>query len=576
MNLDGYRAVTLARVAAALMAAALMAASVSAAIGAPLTARGTQDAAATAAAAGIGEAIYLRGVLPSGAALQAVREDGLPGAKGAGAACVNCHQHSGLGSTHLSSGIGNGASVNQIPPIAGRYLFQLNAGHEEANLPYVDGMRSNRPPYTPETLARALREGVDANGRVLSKLMPRFALADADMSSLIAYLNTLYPEHVPGVTPGILHFATIVTPEVEPQRRQAMLEVMEKFFAERNARQMKPSAPMRASGRTQYGRSMFMVHRQWALHVWDLSGPASTWGEQLDRYFAQDPVLAVVSGLGRNWAPVHAFCERQRLACLFPNVDVPVDAPSDFFALYLSRGTLLEAGLIGAGLTASTAAAPVKTVHQVYRAGDSGEAAAHALAGELRGKGIEVRESVLAPGDRDPASALRSASGADALVLWLRPADLAALGDARRAPPLVYMSGLMGGLEGSPLPADWRARTRMAYPFDLPNKRVVRVDYPLGWFRIRGIKLVDEQMQTDTYLACGLVSEALNGMVDTFYGPYLIEELQAMVEHRIVTGYYPRLTLAENQHFASKGGYLVHFGANSGGQIIADGDWLVP
>ena len=41
---------------------------------------------------------------------------------------------------------------------------------------------------------------------------------------------------------------------------------------------------------------------------------------------------------------------RQRLACLFPNVEVPVDAPGDFYELYLSRGVLLEAGLIGAGL----------------------------------------------------------------------------------------------------------------------------------------------------------------------------------------------------------------------------------
>ena len=95
----------------------------------------------------------------------------------------------------------------------------------------------------------------------------------------------------------------------------------------------------------------------------------------------------------------------------------------------------------------------------------------------------------------------------------------------------------------------------------------MRVDYPLGWFRIRRIPIVDEQMQADTYLALGLVSEALNEMVDTFYGPYLIEYLQSMVEHRIVTGYYPRLTLAENQHFASKGGYLVQFSC-PGGQAL--------
>ncbi len=528
------------------------------------------------AAVKIGEQIYLHGVLASGAELQAMRKGGVPGAKGAEAACVNCHRRSGLGSTHQSSGIGASAVTNQIPPVAGRYLFQSNAGHSEENLPYVDGMRSNRSPYTPATLARALRDGVDSDGRTFSNLMPHFAIDDADFSSLIAYLNTLYPARVPGVTPGLLHFATIITPDVEPERRKAMLDVMEKFFAERNSRQMVPSAPMRASGKTQYGRSMFMVHRQWELHVWNLSGPPSTWGEQLDRYLAKEPVLAVVSGLGRNWAPVHAFCERQRLACLFPNTEVPVDAPGDFFEIYLSRGVLLEAGLIGTELTAPSAGVPVKTVHQIYRAGDSGEVAAHALGRLLNEKGITVRDSVLGIDDRALAAALRSASSADALVLWLRPADLAALGDDNGAPAMVYMSGLMGGLENSPLPASWRARTRMAYPFDLPQNRIVRVDYPLGWFRIRRIPIVDEQMQADTYLALGLVSEALNEMVDTFYGPYLIEFLQSMVEHRIVTGYYPRLTLAENQHFASKGGYLVQFTGPEGRRLAAVREWTVP
>jgi hypothetical protein len=529
-----------------------------------------------AAAVKIGEQIYLRGVLASGAALQAVRAAGVPGAQGADAACVNCHHRSGLGSTHQSSGIGARDAVNQIPPIAGRYLFQHNGGHAEENLPYVDGMRSNRSPYTAATLARALREGVDSDGRTLSNLMPHFAIDDADLSSLTAYLNTLYPARVPGVAPGLLHFATIITPEVEPERRQAMLDVMEKYFAERNSRQMVPSAPMRASGKTQYGRSMFMVHRQWELHVWDLTGPQSTWGEQLDRYLAKEPVLAVVSGLGRDWAPVHAFCERRRLACLFPNTEVPVDAPGDFFEIYLSRGVLLEAELIGTGLTASPAGGSVKTVQQIYRAGDSGEAAAQVLRRRLGEHGITVRDAILDHDGRSLAAALRSTSEADALVMWLRPADLAALGDDKLAPPVVYMSGLLGGLENSPLPASWRSRTRMAYPFDLPQNRIMRVDYPLGWFRIRRIPIVDEQMQVDTYLALGLVSEALNEMVDTFYGPYLIEYLQSMVEHRIVTGYYPRLTLAENQHFASKGGFLVQFAGTEGKRLVAEHDWTVP
>jgi hypothetical protein len=554
-----------------LPAALLLAAAVAAAAAAAVQ-------AATGAPVAHGESIYLRGILGSGAPLQAVREGGGPGAKGAEAACVNCHLRSGLGSTHQDTGIGANEPAKQIPPIAGRYLFDgAIPGREKPNLPYVDGMRTNRSPYTEATLARAIREGIDADGRKLGYLMPRFAIGDDDFAALVAYLKTLDPTVVPGVTDTTLDFATIITPDVDPARRGAMLDVMDAFFAERNVRQMKPSAQMLTSGKTQYSRSMYMVHRQWKLHVWDLKGPPSGWGAQLAGFFAREPVFAVISGLGRsNWAPVHEFCERQRLACLFPNVEVPIDAPGDFHEIYLSRGVLLEAELIDHGIKETAARQSVKSVVQVYRAGDSGGPAARLLAGRLRAQGIEVKAVTLPANASDVRAALGVASGADVLVLWLRPPDLAALGDAHRVPPSVFMSGLMGGLEHAPLPTAWRSRTRMAYPIDLPQRRVMRVDYPLGWFRIRKIPVVDEQMQADTYLACGLLSEALKGMAGTFYGPYLIEELQSMVEHRVVSGYYPRLSLAENQHFASKGGYLVHFDEPAGERIQSDGDWIVP
>jgi len=71
----------------------------------------------------------------------------------------------------------------------------------------------------------------------------------------------------------------------------------------------------------------------------------------------------------------------------------------------------------------------------------------------------------------------------------------------------VWMSGLMGALEHAPLPSAWRNGIHMAYPFDLPDKRRIRVDYPLGWFRIRKVPILDLQVQADTYLACGLLSE---------------------------------------------------------------------
>jgi hypothetical protein len=116
----------------------------------------------------------------------------------------------------------------------------------------------------------------------------------------------------------------------------------------------------------------------------------------------------------------------------------------------------------------------------------------------------------------------------------------------------------------------------MTYPFDLPDERRVRVDFPLGWFRIRQIPVVAQQVQVDTWLVCGIVADTLNHMVDTFVRDYLVERVEEMLEHRAVTGYYPRLALAPGQRFASKGGYLVRFAGPTGTHVVTDGDWIVP
>jgi hypothetical protein len=490
---------------------------------------------------------------------------------------VKCHRRSGLGTTE-------GRIV--IPPIAGRYLFHARkTDFDAADLPYIETERSNRDPYTDAALARAIRAGVDSEGNPLGYLMPRYALNDADMADLIDYLKRLDTRHAPGVTDTVLHFATIITPDADPVKRRGMLEVLERYFADKNVFPFGKSPAMRSTGRTVYSKSMYMVKRQWQLHVWELAGPSATWATQLHRHLDEEPVFAAVSGLGgSNWGPVHRFCEREHLPCLFPNVEVPVVENHGFYTLYFSQGVLLEAQLIAQRIggsegqqTGASSGAPLKAVRQIYRAGDSGEPAARALATALKTQGIAVQDVVLANGSAGQplVQALRGVSNADALVLWLRPADVAALGDGAAAPPTVYMSGLMGGLEHSPLPAGWRSRTRLAYPFDLPDRSRVRVDYPLGWFSMRHIPVVAEQVQVDTYLACGLLAETLSHMADAFIRDYLVERTEEMLEHRVLTGPYPRLTLAEGQRFASKGGYVVRF-AGDGSQVIADGAWTVP
>ena len=511
------------------------------------------------------EDIYRQGILPSGVPLVAERGGGVRLA-GAAAACANCHRRSGLG---MQEG------RQSIPPIAGIYLFHPRAGAtDNLDLPFVAGMRADRDSYSDMTLARAIRDGIGADGKPLSYLMPRYRLNDGEMSQLIDYLKQLSPGAVPGVTDSVLHFATIVTPDADPLRRKGVLEVITKFFEDKN-HYVRAEAPRLQSSR----RMMFKAFRHWELHVWELTGAPETWEAQLDAKLAAEPVFAVISGVGgATWAPVHRFCEEQALPCLFPNVDLPVVAEDDFDNLYLSKGVLLESELIARALMAPPGGPETHRVVQVYRESDVGGQAAAALAKALpAGNHALVNFRIPAgAGARKLAASVREARPGDILVLWLRPNDIAALGPVPAGVTRAFISGRMGGLEQSPVPADWRKIARMAYPVDLPERRVVRLDYPLGWFRIRQIELVAQEAQADTYLACGLVSDALNHMADTFVRDYLVERIEEMLEHRVITGYYPRLALAPGQRFASKGGYIVHFESPTGTRVIADGDWTVP
>ena len=513
---------------------------------------GSRPSAADAARLLVGEQLYRQGVLPSGELLLATRQGAEP-VRGQAAACVNCHRRSGLGTIE---------GQILIPPITPKYLF----GSASA----ASGPMRRR--YTETTLARALRDGIDSEGRPFNYLMPRYALDEASMSALIGYLRNLARGPVPGVGGETLDFATIITPDADATERRGMLDVLGNCIGANRASHSGEASPQRAPGmRTPGGRS-------WRLHVWQLTGPADGWEQQLRQHFAAEPVFAVISGLGRNnWAPVHRFCQTQSLPCLLPNVDLPVVAEDDFYPVYFSKGVLLEAQLIASRLAPPPGSAPRRVI-QVFRADDIGSAAAAALQQASATAALQWRELVLNPAA--PASALvrllNEAGPKDAIVLWLRPEDLKELPETPPPDTAVFISGLMAGLEHAPLPPAWRSVARMTYPLELPTLRALGTGFAQGWFAYYRIPVVAERVQTDTYLACEILAEAAGHMQNNWVPDRLVELTEIELGHRLVNGFYPRLGLAPGQRFASKGGYLARFEGASGTRLVADSDWIVP
>ncbi len=286
-----------------------------------------------------GRRIYQEGVLPSGDMLKGVRFDKVE-VKGSHAACINCHRRSGMGAVE-----GN----ILVPPITGRYLFP---NPDDKAMGIMDTFRNSRfskqfRPYTDSALADAIRRGVNSEGRDMSPMMPRYALSEQEMKALLAYLRHLSKEWAPGVTRDTIRFAAIITPEVEPERRKAMIDTMQAAFAQKNGSTALASS--RGGGRRRTMNAAEIIYgtgRNWELEVWELEGRPETWAKQLEKHYLRKPVFAVAGGLSNTtWEPIQSFCRREHIPCWFPSVDLPVQE-EDFYSVYFSRGVALEADVL--------------------------------------------------------------------------------------------------------------------------------------------------------------------------------------------------------------------------------------
>ena len=134
----------------------------------------------------------------------------------------------------------------QVAPITGPFLFSV----EDRPLALMDP-RSPRlvtqvhKPYTADTLAQAIRKGVNSSGNPMNVLMPRYNLGQKEMKALTSYLKQLSTQLSPGVGEDTIRFATIIAPGVEPKLRDVMLEMMHGVFSQRNSSQKPRSGHMR-------------------------------------------------------------------------------------------------------------------------------------------------------------------------------------------------------------------------------------------------------------------------------------------------------------------------------------------
>lgn len=568
-----------------------------------LLACGAVQAAGQPAAADpveIGRRIYREGLLPTGEPLQGVGQVGIRLA-GKDAACINCHRRSGYGSSEgpieVRAITGPALFGDRVAPVVPGSLLpppteptapgsrpSLSAAAEAARanalalraarIATVAGTRQ-RPAYNDESLARAIREGVDVTGRGMNASMPRFALNEAALAALTSYLKTLSTETSPGVTEDAVHFATVIQPDTEPAQRMALVEVLQTFIHDRN-NGLLDEVQRQSNGRVSLGRK----YRDWVLHVWQLSGPSDTWDRQLETFQREQPVFALVSGLGHaSWKPIHDFSERFELPCILPQAAIPVPDAPNFYTVYLSKGMTLEAEALAKHLRDSGERVPVL---QVFDQDEESRAAAVAFRqafAEGATYGMLEDLAVDAPPGEAYWQQLVPRARGKVVVLWLTSKNLAqaqALLASHATPKAIYLSSSLVGEPRRGIAANSGGLVRLVYPQDPPALRETRLAVVKRWLTRHGIAPAEETVQMNAYLAATVTGMLLSHSKDMYSREYMIERM----EHRLGTGVelsiYPRLSLGPGQRFASKGSYIVGVGGQDGSQLVTLSDWIVP
>ncbi len=565
----------------------------------------------TSASRELGRQIYLFGQRAGGQPL--VGRRGGADLTGAQAACVSCHRRSGLGGVE---------GVESVPPISGRALFGAGEAvvvrQDKRFSPSISAQHAN---YDERSFADAVRTGRHISGREMSPLMARYALTDTELQGLGAYLRTLSVAVSPGVTEHEIHLATVIAPGVEPTRKKAFLDTLDAMVNQHNVNVV---SGMRQ--RVSAIERRLQTRRSWKLDVWTLTGPKETWAVQLDQWQLKSPVFAVLSGLALDhWQPVQDFCEKSRVACWFPSVDiVPEGAEQGTYSLYFSNGVQLEAEvLLKSWLTGSEK--PSRVV-QLVGSNPRAQAAAQISRERFTKAGLAVQDLAWSASSADAlGAALSGLSSSDALMLWMSSEELETL-THRLAAPLssVVVSATFASADLASWTQAWRNNAWLLQRLELPPMRAANLARFEDWRKYRNLTLVDEKMQSEVYFAVNSFSWMLTSMLNNLHTDYLIErgestlslreatqvqeEVQAkmmggggrrqqvpqapmagapekvsalnkpdmsMLMKREGTTAYPRLSLAVGQRFASKGAYLQKVGAGTG-SVNNETSWIVP
>lgn len=548
----------------------------------------------------LGERIYRDGILPSGLAAMAYVRGDLP-VPGTAFSCVSCHLRSGIGSMEgqVLSPPTNGTKLYkpyyQYPP-----MVPDPAKPKKSMMDRSGPKPIYRPAYTDETLATALRGGVDPFGRKLNGVMPLYHLEDREMAILIAYLKTLSAEVSPGVETKNIRFATVIAGDVAADQRTEMLAILDSVIQNHNQK------TKRYNRRVNYQDAEFN-YPQFTLSRWELKGPPQTWRAQLDEYYRKEPVFALLGGLSAaDWQPMHEFSEQNKIPCLFPITDLPVISDTDWYTLYFNKGAYQEGEASARYLAQKMGSDDKRDILQVVEDLPQARAVANGFQAAWQELGRALPLTVTLPaGEKITGDALRRLVGQRqpaAVLLWTGTGTIPALealagqaGDTK----MVYVSTTLLQQNINAIPDKARGFTYISYPYRLTEGPEAFQAYARTVIQKGNIPVSSSRISTRLYSLNNVLLEpfqvvkrnfnpagtgrgevtmeeqfeSLMHVRRNYYRDYLFDVIGMLADKSSLD--YERLSFGTGQRYASKGCYIVQLSSGANPVLIKRSDWVI-
>lgn len=527
----------------------------------------------------LGERMYRNGILPSGKPMEAfIRGD--VEVDSTAFSCSSCHLRAGLGSyeggvvtppttgSKLYKPYRRPPSMGDKPDQSGRYIYAKTV--------------IERPAYTRETLAHAMRFGIDPAGQEFNDVMPRYPLSDRDMAILIRYLEELSSAPSPGASSSQFKFATIISDDVSQDERQALLIPLRRFIDRKNhQKQMYEDFIKFGYAPTP---EMQFAFRNATLDVWELKGSPETWQTQLAEYQKNNPVFAVLGGISnQDWRPVHDFCESERLPCMFPITDFPVVSETGWYTYYFNKGYAQEGEAVARYLNRLETLLPETKIVQIIQDSPAGRALAEGF--QKNWKELERPEinSVMLTADQIADDATLNAIvtkfkpevvlfWADGKVLPLLPKMVAKLS----GPGHVFVSSTYLGKQTATIAENIRDRVFITFPYRLTpyvGPKTGGYDSKTPLFTTARDFGERRVFSRSTTMLNQATLQGLNLIYDNLFRDHLLDVMSMQMD--VIVQDYERLSFGPGQRYASKGCYIIQLGPGNDPALLPRSGWVV-